>query len=345
MGCGSRAVGRDPLPARPGPDAGLHRRAGRGRPRRDARRDRRDRRRPDRDQPAGRRRPGDRPLGPGRCLRQRHGLRGQRRARVRAQPGALRVPQVGPEVLRQLQSRTAGHRHLSPGEPRVHRPGRLQPRARRPPVCLSRHAGRDRLTYDDGQRTRSARLGRRRDRGRSGHARSADLDAAAAGGRIPALRQAAGRRYGHRSGPDRDRDAARARGRLQVRRVLRPRPADPAAGRPRHARQHVARVRLHLRDLPARRRDAQVPRADRQADRDDRAGRRLCARAGHVPHRRFGRARLQRHSRTRARFGRAVDRRPEAAPGPGLAVRREARLPRVAGRVRQRRRRRVEPAR
>ena len=50
---------------------------------------------PDGDQPAGRRRPGDRPLGPGRRLRQRARLRGQRRARVRAQPRALLVPQVG----------------------------------------------------------------------------------------------------------------------------------------------------------------------------------------------------------------------------------------------------------
>ena len=55
---------------------------------------------------------------------------------------------------------------------------------------------------------------------------------------------------------DRHRDAARARRRGQVRRVLRRRPRRPADRRPRDDRQHVARVRLDLRDLPDRRRDA-----------------------------------------------------------------------------------------
>ena len=55
--------------------------------------------------------------------------------------------------------------------------------------------------------------------------------------------------------------------------------------RPRDARQHVAGVRLDLRDLPGRRRDAALPRPDRPPDRDDRAGRRLRPRAGDVPRR------------------------------------------------------------
>ena len=96
LGRGGRAQRRDPLPAGAGADAGLHRRPRRRRPGGDARRDGGDRRRPGGDQPAGRRRPGDRPLGPGRRLRQRARLRRQRRARVRAQPRALLVPQVGP---------------------------------------------------------------------------------------------------------------------------------------------------------------------------------------------------------------------------------------------------------
>ncbi len=45
----------------------------------------------------------------------------------------------------------------------------------------------------------------------------------------------------------------------QVRRVLRRRPRGAAARRPRDDRQHVARVRLDLRDLPDRRRDAPLP--------------------------------------------------------------------------------------
>ena len=151
---------------------------------------------PDRDQPAGRRRPGDRPLGPGRRLRQRARLRGQRRARVRAQPRALLVPEVGAALLRQLPRGAAGDRHLPPGQPRVHRPGRLQPRGRGRPQRLPRHAGRHRLPHDDGQRARRARLGRRRDRGRGGDARPADLDAAAAGGRVQA--RAASCRRGRR---------------------------------------------------------------------------------------------------------------------------------------------------
>ena len=99
----------------------------------------------------------------------------------------------GQESLRQLPRRAAGDRDLPPGQPRVPRPGRLQPRERRRPAGLPRHAGRHRLAHDDGQRARRARLGRRRDRGRGGDARPADLDAAAAGGRLQARRRAAAR--------------------------------------------------------------------------------------------------------------------------------------------------------
>ena len=212
-------------------------------------------------------------------------LRRQRRARLRAQPRALLVPQVGPAVLRQLPRRAAGDRDLPPGQPRAPGPGRLQPRERRRPARLPRHPGRHRLAHDDGQRPRRARLGRRRDRGRGGDAGPADLDAAAAGGRLQARRRAAGGGDRDRPRPHRDRDAARARRRLQVRRVLRPRAADPGPRRPGDARQHVAGVRLDLRDLPGRRRDPALPRPDRPPDRDDRAGRRLRPRAGDVPRR------------------------------------------------------------
>ena len=56
--------------------------------------------------------------------------------------------------------------------------------------------------------------------------------------------------------PDRHRDAAQPRGGRQVRRVLRRGRRGGAAGRPGHDRQHEPGVRLHLRDLPDRRRDA-----------------------------------------------------------------------------------------
>ena len=46
----------------------------------------------------------------------------------------------------------------------------------------------------------------------------------------------------------------------KLRGVLRPGPAEPAAGRPGDDRQHGARVRRHLRHLPGGRRDAALPR-------------------------------------------------------------------------------------
>ena len=64
-----RAVAGDQLQPGPRPPAGLHGRAGRRRPGRDARRDGRPRRRPAEDQPADPGRARDRPLGAGRRLR------------------------------------------------------------------------------------------------------------------------------------------------------------------------------------------------------------------------------------------------------------------------------------
>ena len=77
-----------------------------------------------------------------------------------------------------------------------------------------------------------------------------------AGGRLQADGQLPRRGHRHRPGADRHADAAQERRGRQVRRVLRRRPGRPAAGRPRHHRQHGPRVRGHLRHLPRRRRDA-----------------------------------------------------------------------------------------
>ncbi len=49
-------------------------------------------------------------------------LRPEREARIRAQHGALRVPEMGPDGVRQFPRRAARHRHLPPGEPRIPRP-------------------------------------------------------------------------------------------------------------------------------------------------------------------------------------------------------------------------------
>ena len=120
------------------------------------------------------------------------------------------------------------------------------------------------------------------------------------------------------------------RRRQQVRRVLRPRPRRPRARRPGDDRQHVAGVRLDLRDLPARPGDAPLPRVHGPPDRADRARRRLHEGAGPLPRRGLRGADLLRHARARPLRRRALDRRPEAAAGPDLADRVEGRLPRVA---------------
>ena len=147
------------------------------------------RRRPEPDRPADPGRARDRPLGAGRRLREPARDPPQRRARVQAEPRALRVPPLGPGRVRRAQGRAAEHRHLPPGEPRV-------PRARRRGARragVPGHARRHRLAHDDDQRPRRARLGRRRDRGRGGDARRGDLDARPAGRRLPAPRPAARR--------------------------------------------------------------------------------------------------------------------------------------------------------
>ena len=131
-----------------------------------------------------------------------HAFAAQRRARVRAQPRALRLPALGPErrsrtsqvvppdtgIVHQVNleylARVVVHRRRRTGVPR-----------------LSRHAGRHRLAHHDDQRPGRARLGRRRHRGRGGHARPAGLDAHPAGRRLPAARRAA-------RGRDRDRPRA-----------------------------------------------------------------------------------------------------------------------------------------
>ena len=61
--------------------------------------------------------------------------------------------------------------------------------------------------------------------------------------------------------------------------------AGAAARRSRDDRQHVAGVRLDLRDLPDRRRDDRLPRALRAPARADRARRGVCEGAGPVARR------------------------------------------------------------
>ena len=283
------------------------------------------------DQPARAGRARHRPLRPGRRVRHARGVREERRARVRAQPGALRLPALGPGRLRGLPRRAARHRHRPPGQPRVPRARGLHQRRaagrERPGAGLSRHAGRHRLAHDDGQRPGRARLGRRRHRGRGGDARPADVDADPAGARLQARGRVARGCDRDRPRADRHRDAARARRGGHVRGVLRRRRLGPADRRPGDHRQHVARVRLDLRDLPDRRRDAALPGVLGPPGRAHRADRGLRARAGPVARRARRGADLLRHDHARPGRGRPVAGRPEAPAGPRLADRGQGVLP------------------
>ena len=87
------------------------------------------------------------------------------------QQGALPVPALGPDRLRRVQGRAAGHRHRAPGQHRAPGPRGHDPR--RP--GLPGHPGRHRLAHHDGQRPGRAGLGRRRHRGRGGDARPAGV--------------------------------------------------------------------------------------------------------------------------------------------------------------------------
>ena len=91
------------------------------------------------------------------------------------------------------------------------------------------------------------------------------------------------------------------------------RPRQPAARRPRHDRQHGARVRRHLRDLPGGRRDAPLPRVLRAPGRAGRAGRGLLPEQGLFHDEDAEDAGLLGHARARPRHRRAEPRRAEAA--------------------------------
>ena len=320
--------GRDRLPAGSRADAGLHRRPGGGRPRGHARRHEDAGRRPAPHQPADPGRPRDRPLGHRGRVRHAQGLREECRARIRAQHGALQVPEMGSGRLRELLGRAARHRHLPPGQPRIPVADRVvqalgggRDRAR-----LPGHARRHGLAHHDGERARRARLGRRRDRGRGRDAGPADLDADPRGDRVQADGETARGHDGDGPRAHRHPDAAQEGRRRQVRRVLRPRPLRPLGRGSRDDRQHGARVRRDLWVLSDRREDDRVSHHDEPHAGARRAGRDLRQGAGHVARRDDARPRLHRHAGTRPRHRRALDGGSEAATGPGGAHRHQGLL-------------------
>ena len=247
---------RDHLPPGARADAGLHRRAGGGRPRRHARRDGDAGRRPGEDQSADPGRPGHRPLGDGRLLRHAPSAFGENVEReYERNLRALPVPALGLVGLQQFPRRAARHRHLPPGQPRISGPDRLDRRGRRrrrSPIPDTLVGTDSHTTMVNGLAVLGWGVG------------GIEAEAAMLGqpismlipevDRLQADRPAAGRRHRHRPGADRHPDAAQeGRGR-QVRRVLRPGPRRPDARGPGDHRQHGAGIRRDLRLLPGRRR-------------------------------------------------------------------------------------------
>ncbi len=86
--------------------------------------------------------------------------------------------------------------------------------------------------------------------------------------------------------------------------------------RPRHHRQHGARIRRHLRLLPGGCEDAGLSAPDRPRRGPHRAGRGLSARPGHVPRRRHARPGVHRHGGAGPFHRRAEPGRTEAPAGP-----------------------------
>ena len=163
-------------------------------------------------------------------------------------------------------------------------------------------------------------MGSRRHRGRGGNARPARLSGPAdRRGRSLQRRSSRGRDR-DRPRADAHRDAAQARRRRQVRRVLRRRPVDAVSARPRDAQQHVPRVRRHIGAVSCRRADAALPRDHGPQRRPHRAGRALQQGAGSLQGRRRSNPTFQRAARARPRHGRAQRRRPQAAAGSRLAA-------------------------
>ena len=229
----------------------------RRRPRRDARRDGRPRRRPGEDQPAGAGRAGDRPLGAG------------RRRSARATRSAS-TPRRSSSATRSATRSCAGARARS----------RASRSCRRTPASSTRSTSStsrascsttsgtlypDTLVGTDSHTTMINGLGVL-----GWGVGGIEAEAAMLGQPMSMLIPRVVGFKLHGELPEGatatdlvltvTADAARARRRRQVRRVLRPRRAEPAARRPRDDRQHEPGVRLDLRDLPDRRGDAALPR-------------------------------------------------------------------------------------
>ena len=321
----------DRLHARARADAGLHRRARRRRPRRDARRDGRPRRRPDQDQPA-RARPSWSSTTPCRSTRSARATR------------SASTPSASSSATRSATRSCAGARARS----RASRSSRRTPASSTRSTSSTSRAWCSRTTatlYPDTLVGTDSHTTMINGLGVLGWGVGGiEAEAAMLGQPMSMLiPHVVGFKLARRAarGRDRDRprahrhpDAARARRGRQVRRVLRPRRPEPAAGRPRDDRQHVARssARPARSSRSTRRRCAtsSSPAARRSSIELVEA---YAARAGPVARRGLRGADVLRDARARPRRGRAVAGRPEAPAGPRLADRVQGGVPAARSRT------------
>ena len=142
-------------------------------------------------------------------------------------------------------------------------------------------------------------------------------DADPGSGRHAAVGRAGARRDRDRPGAHGHADAAGQGRGGQVRRVLRAGPPHADDRRPRHAGQHVARVRGHHWILPGRRPNAGLPASDRPRRPPGETGRGILQGAGAVPYGRLAGAGFQRHAGARSVHGRAEPGRSAPSAGSG----------------------------
>ena len=207
----------------------------------------------------------------------------QRRARVRAQPRALPVPALGPDRVRRVQGRAAGHRHRAPGQHRVtsrawswSRNGQAYP-----DTCVGTDSH---TTMVNGLGVLGWGVG------------GIEAEAAMLGQPVSMLIP---RVVGFKLSGELPEGATATDLVLTITEMLRKHGVvgkfvefygdgrrRGAAGQPRHDRQHEPGVRLDRRDLPDRRRDAALPAPHRSHRRADRARRGLRQGPGPLARRR-----------------------------------------------------------
>ncbi len=187
------------------------------------------------------------------------------------------LPALGPERVRRLQGRSAGHGHRAPGESRVPGEGRVRAASASGSGSGLPQAYPDTLVGTDSHTTMVNGLGVL-----GWGVGGIEAEAAMLGQPMSMLIP---RVLGFKLHGELPEGATATDLVLTVTEMLRERGVvgmfvefygaglcRPAACRPRHDRQHVARVRLHVRDLPRRRRDAALPGVLRAAEGADRAG-------------------------------------------------------------------------